>query len=129
MTFTRSKKLLLAALSATLAVGFLSMPGTALAQPDRACAKDVRDGILINSGGPKCLRVLKVYNRAVIEDGHFRPYGSYCVFNVRRKHWRCRAGKYRTMSIEQFEFSRGWVDRHGDRFRAHVKYPAVWTPR
>ena len=124
LTLPRSAKLLLT-LTALLTVIVVSLYGPADARAERGCAKDRREGIIQNTGGPKCLKVLKVYNRAVIRDGYFRPYGSHCAFNPRRRHWNCEAGKYRTMNIARFEFSGGFVYRGSKRFIARVTYPRI----
>lgn len=127
MTLKLNSKILLLAAFALLAASFVGLAGASEAHAKaRVCSKDKRDGILLNDGGRKCLKALKVYNRAVIRDGIFHPYGSVCKFSRRQKNWRCQAGKYRTMNIEQYEFSRGYVYRKNGRFHAHVTYPSSW---
>jgi hypothetical protein len=126
MTVKLNSSILVTIALAVFATATFGLSAPAEAQAKRWCGKDKRDGVLINTGGRKCLKVLKVYNRAVIADGYFRPYGSSCEFRPGKKRWSCRAGKYRTMSIEQFEFSRGYVYRKNGRLHAHVTYPSSW---
>lgn len=125
MALKLNSRFLLLAVFALLAASFVSLGGANEAHAKAlVCSKDKRDGILLNDGGRKCLKALKVYNRAVIRDGYFRPYGSACKFSRGQKNWRCQAGAYRTMNIEQYEFSRGYVYRKNGRFHAHVTYPS-----